>query len=77
MAALASADRVLRYDTRCHGKSEHPPGGQVLALCHPARLQALVLAETTSGQHATPQSIQDERIRVLMPTLTSWRRWPP
>jgi 3-oxoadipate enol-lactonase len=38
--------------------------GQVFALRHAARLQALVLADTTSEHHATPQSIWDERIRV-------------
>jgi 3-oxoadipate enol-lactonase len=98
MAALAGHYRVLRYDTRGHGKSEGPPGGytlaqladdaaalmdhlgiasatwvgfsmggmigQVFALRHPQRLQALVLADTTSEHHATPQSIWDERIRV-------------
>ncbi len=98
IAALSGRYRVLRYDTRGHGKSEAPPGpytldqladdaaalmdhlgiaqatwvgfsmggmiGQVFALRHPARLQALVLADTTSEHHATPQSIWDERIRV-------------
>jgi 3-oxoadipate enol-lactonase len=98
MPALAGRYRVLRYDTRGHGKSEGPPGGytldqladdaaalmdhlgiaratwvgfsmggmigQVFALRHPARLLALVLADTTSEHHATPQSIWDERIRV-------------
>lgn len=38
--------------------------GQVFALRHAARVQALVLADTTSEHHATPQSIWDERIRL-------------
>ena len=38
--------------------------GQVFALRHGARVQALVLADTTSEHHATPQSIWDERIRL-------------
>jgi 3-oxoadipate enol-lactonase len=38
--------------------------GQVFALRHAQRLQALVLADTTSEHHATPQSVWDERIRV-------------
>lgn len=38
--------------------------GQVFALCHASRVQALVLADTTSEHHATPQSVWDERIRV-------------
>lgn len=98
MPALAGRYRVLRYDTRGHGKSEGTAGaytleqladdaaalmdhlgvaratwvgfsmggmiGQVFALRHAARVQALVLADTTSEHHATPQSIWDERIRV-------------
>lgn len=38
--------------------------GQVFALRHAAKLQALVLADTTSEHHATPKSVWDERIRV-------------
>lgn len=38
--------------------------GQVFALRHAGRLQALVLADTTSAHDATPQSVWDERIRV-------------
>ena len=38
--------------------------GQVFALRHAARVRALVLADTTSEHHATPQSVWDERIRV-------------
>jgi pimeloyl-ACP methyl ester carboxylesterase len=38
--------------------------GQVFALRHASRVQALVLADTTSEHHATPQAIWDERIRV-------------
>jgi 3-oxoadipate enol-lactonase len=38
--------------------------GQTFALKYPQRLQALVLADTTSEHHATPQSVWDERIRV-------------
>ena len=98
MSALAGRYRVLRYDTRGHGRSEAVPGdytleqladdaaalmdhlgiaratwvgfsmggmiGQVFALRHARRLQALVLADTTSEHHATPRSLWDERIRV-------------
>ncbi len=38
--------------------------GQVFALRHAHRLNALVLADTTSEHHATPQSVWDERIRI-------------
>jgi len=38
--------------------------GQAFALKYPHRLQALVLADTTSEHHATPQSVWNERIRV-------------
>ncbi len=38
--------------------------GQVFALRYPQRLDALVLADTTSEHHATPQAIWNERIRV-------------
>lgn len=115
MAALVGRYRVLRYDTRGHGKSEGPAGGytleqladdasalmdhlgiaratwvgfsmggmigQVFALRHRARLQALVLADTTSEHHATPQAIWDERIRVahqqgmqplVLPAIGRW-----
>lgn len=96
--ALAPGYRVLRYDTRGHGRSASTPGGytldqladdaaalmdhvgidkavwigfsmggmigQTFALKYPRRTQALVLADTTSEHHATPQSVWDERIRV-------------
>lgn len=38
--------------------------GQTFALKYPQRVQALVLADTTSQHDATPQSVWDERIRV-------------
>lgn len=38
--------------------------GQTFALKHPSLTLALVLADTTSEHHATPQSVWDERIRV-------------
>jgi 3-oxoadipate enol-lactonase len=40
--------------------------GQTFALKYPHRTQALVLADTTSEHHATPQSVWDERIRVAL-----------
>lgn len=98
MPALAGRYRVLRYDTRGHGRSEATAGpytldqladdaaalmkhvgidsavwvgfsmggmiGQTLALKHPSLTRAVVLADTTSEHHATPQSVWDERIRV-------------
>lgn len=38
--------------------------GQTFALKYPERVQALVLADTTSQHDATPQAVWDERIRV-------------
>lgn len=38
--------------------------GQTFALKYPQRIQGLVLADSTSEHHATPQSVWDERIRV-------------
>ncbi len=98
MAALTERYRVLRYDTRGHGRSGAGTApysleqlaedaallmdhlaiatatwvgfsmggmiGQIFALKYPQRLQALVLADTTSQHDATPQSVWDERIRV-------------
>ena len=40
--------------------------GQTFALKYPARTLGLVLADTTSEHHATPQSVWDERIRVAL-----------
>lgn len=98
LTALVGRYRVLRYDTRGHGRSaaglapysldeladdaaqlieylgiEHATWvgfsmggmiGQTFALKYPLRLQAIVLADTTSQHGATPQSVWDERIRV-------------
>lgn len=98
MPALAGRYRVLRYDTRGHGRSGAGQApytlaqladdaaqlmdhlgidaatwigfsmggmiGQTFALQYPQRVQALVLADTTSQHGATPQSVWDERIRV-------------
>ncbi|XAH22770.1 3-oxoadipate enol-lactonase [Xylophilus sp. GW821-FHT01B05] len=98
LAALAGRYRVLRYDTRGHGRSGAGAApytlgeladdaaqlmdhlniaqaawvgfsmggmiGQTFALKYPHRVQALVLADTTSQHGATPQSVWDERIRV-------------
>lgn len=98
LPALEEGYRVLRYDTRGHGRSgagiapytleqladdaaqlmDHlgieqaiwigfSMGGmigQTFALKYPHRVQALVLADTTSQHDATPQSVWDERIRV-------------
>lgn len=98
LAALAGRYRVLRYDTRGHGRSGAGVApytlddladdaaqlmdhldiaqatwigfsmggmiGQTFALRYPHRVQALVLADTTSQHDATPQSVWDERIRV-------------
>ncbi len=98
MAALVGRYRVLRYDTRGHGRSGTGAApytleqlaedalklmdhvgidkatwvgfsmggmiGQTFALKYPQRVQALVLADTTSQHGATPQSVWDERIRV-------------
>lgn len=96
--ALAERYRVLRYDTRGHGRSGAGMApytldelaedaanlmdhlgieaatwigfsmggmiGQTFALKYPGRVQAIVLADTTSQHGATPQSVWDERIRV-------------
>jgi len=98
MAALAGHYRVLRYDTRGHGRSGAGAApytldeladdvaqlmdhldiaqatwvgfsmggmiGQTFALKYPHRVQALVLADTTSQHGATPQAVWDERIRI-------------
>jgi 3-oxoadipate enol-lactonase len=98
MSVLTERYRVLRYDTRGHGRSGAGGSpytleeladdvaqlmdhlgiveaawvgfsmggmiGQTFALKYPNRIQALVLADTTSQHEATPQSVWDERIRV-------------
>lgn len=98
LPALTARYRVLRYDTRGHGRSGAVAApytleqladdaaqlldhlgiaqatwvgfsmggmiGQTFALKYPERVQALVLADTTSQHGATPQSVWDERIRI-------------
>ncbi len=113
--ALKGRYRVLRYDTRGHGRTAAPSGaytldqladdlkglldglgiaethfvglsmggiiGQIFALKYPARVQSLVLCDTTSRYPTGAASVWEERIKtvsaegmepMVAPTLERW-----